>query len=152
MNNKIHYSRWKLPTRNWLVSNAIPNFHDNTHIGNISIYSWLIFQFLDISYFSLSVHSESREDKFPSNIRNAETYSQGLICNSTNSPKRTDPGQMAGPVRPLGAIRAKTRGRIEQDKRSRRQSSPVSSLDVILLIDIKGIPRGARRLPAGKRS
>ncbi|EFN61514.1 hypothetical protein EAG_11750 [Camponotus floridanus] len=60
-------------------------------------------------------------------------------------PERNGPGQMAGPVRPLGAIRTKTRGRIEQDKRSRRQSSPMSSLDVILLIDIKGIPRGGCR-------
>lgn len=67
-------------------------------------------------------------------------------------PERNRPGQMAEPVRPLGTIRAKIRGRIEQDKRSRRQSSPMSFLDVILLIDIKGIPRGARRLPAGKLS
>lgn len=45
---------------------------------------------------------------------------------------------------PLAAIRAKIRGRIEQDKRSRRQSSTMSSLDVILLIDFKGIPRATK--------
>lgn len=47
-----------------------------------------------------------------------EKHLPELICNSKNSPKGSDGSKW--PVGPLGAIRAKARRRIEQDKRSRR--------------------------------